>query len=156
MLSALRAKGLLWPAVMTVIGVMFLVALGNWQMRRLAWKEGLIVASAGPARAARHAARRSARQRRGARLASAGGWPGGRRHPPPAAESASRVRADLVRPGCGASRRVRRVCRHALAPAARLSPNYPRNLRVLTHLCAGAPRSPSFACSAPPGPLGCS
>jgi surfeit locus 1 family protein len=42
MLSALRAKGLLWPAVMTVAGVAMLIALGNWQMRRLAWKEGLI------------------------------------------------------------------------------------------------------------------
>lgn len=41
MLSAIRDKGLLWPAVMTVIGVVFLVSLGNWQMRRLAWKEGL-------------------------------------------------------------------------------------------------------------------
>jgi surfeit locus 1 family protein len=42
MLSMLKAKGLLWPAVMTVAGVAMLVALGNWQMRRLAWKEGLI------------------------------------------------------------------------------------------------------------------
>jgi surfeit locus 1 family protein len=52
MLSALRARGLLWPAVMTVIGVVFLVALGNWQMRRLAWKEGLIAAIADRAHAA--------------------------------------------------------------------------------------------------------
>jgi surfeit locus 1 family protein len=52
MLSALRARGLLWPAVMTVIGVVFLVALGNWQMRRLAWKEGLIAAIAERAHAA--------------------------------------------------------------------------------------------------------
>ena len=81
----------------------------------------------------------------------------GRRHPPRAAEPPSRVRADLVRPGRGASRRVRRVCRHALAPAAPAEPEIiRRNLRVLTHLCAGAPRSPSFACSGSPGPLGCS
>jgi surfeit locus 1 family protein len=52
MLSALRARGLFWPAVMTVIGVVFLVALGNWQMRRLAWKVGLIAAIADRAHAA--------------------------------------------------------------------------------------------------------
>jgi surfeit locus 1 family protein len=52
MLSALRARGLLWPAVMTLIGVVFLAALGNWQMRRLAWKEGLIAAIAERAHAA--------------------------------------------------------------------------------------------------------
>jgi surfeit locus 1 family protein len=52
MLSALRARGLLWPAAMTLIGVVFLVALGNWQMRRLAWKEGLITAIAERAHAA--------------------------------------------------------------------------------------------------------
>ncbi len=46
MLSQIRAKGLLWPAVMTVLGVAFLIGLGNWQMRRLAWKEGLIGAIA--------------------------------------------------------------------------------------------------------------
>ena len=278
---ALRARGLLWPAVMTLIGVVFLVALGNWQMRRLAWKEGLIAAIAERAHAApisladaeqrggdveylrvkatgkllndreldfyafdeqagvgwhivtplqladgsivfvnrgfvpdelkdqakrqeggpageveivglarkpetpgaftpaerrrqerlvlarysshgrgrctrRQGPRRPLRRRRRARAASIRGMASGRRDPPRAAESASRVRADLVRPGCGASRRVRRVCRHALAPAARLSRKYPRNLRVLTHLCAGAPRGPSFACSGSPGPLGCS
>ncbi len=46
MLSQLRAKRLLWPAVMTFVGVIFLIGLGNWQMRRLAWKEGLIGAIA--------------------------------------------------------------------------------------------------------------
>lgn len=51
MLSALRAKGLLWPAVATVVGIAFLIGLGNWQMRRLAWKEGLIAAIAERTRA---------------------------------------------------------------------------------------------------------
>jgi surfeit locus 1 family protein len=46
MLSKLRASGLLWPAVMTLLGVIALVWLGNWQMRRLAWKEGLLAAIA--------------------------------------------------------------------------------------------------------------
>ncbi len=46
MLSELRAKGLLWPAVAALLGVAFLIGLGNWQMRRLAWKEGLIAAIA--------------------------------------------------------------------------------------------------------------
>jgi surfeit locus 1 family protein len=46
MLSRLREKHLLWPAVATLVGVAMLIALGNWQMRRLAWKEGLIAAIA--------------------------------------------------------------------------------------------------------------
>jgi surfeit locus 1 family protein len=46
MLSEIRAKGLIWPAVATLAGVAMLIALGNWQMRRLAWKEGLIAAIA--------------------------------------------------------------------------------------------------------------
>lgn len=45
-LSALRGRGLIWPAVATLVGVAMLIALGNWQMRRLAWKEGLIAAIA--------------------------------------------------------------------------------------------------------------
>ena len=44
MVNTLKARGLLWPAVMTVAGVALLISLGNWQMRRLAWKEGLIAA----------------------------------------------------------------------------------------------------------------
>jgi surfeit locus 1 family protein len=43
-LSTLRAKRLLWPAAATAIAVALLISLGNWQMRRLAWKEGLISA----------------------------------------------------------------------------------------------------------------
>ncbi len=46
MLSQLKDRGLLWPAIATIAGVAFLIALGNWQMRRLAWKEGLIAAIA--------------------------------------------------------------------------------------------------------------
>jgi surfeit locus 1 family protein len=46
MLSALRSRGLLWAAVLTAVGAAFLVSLGNWQMRRLAWKQGVIGAIA--------------------------------------------------------------------------------------------------------------
>ena len=46
MLSKLRAKGLVWPAVATLVAFVILVSLGNWQMRRLAWKQGLIGAIA--------------------------------------------------------------------------------------------------------------
>ncbi len=46
MLGALKARGLIWPAAATLVTVVFLVSLGNWQMRRLAWKEGLIAAIA--------------------------------------------------------------------------------------------------------------
>jgi surfeit locus 1 family protein len=42
MLRTIREKGLLWPAVATLLGVAFLISLGNWQMRRLSWKRGLI------------------------------------------------------------------------------------------------------------------
>ena len=42
MLSEIRAKRLVWPAVMTLIGVAFLIGLGTWQMHRLAWKQGLV------------------------------------------------------------------------------------------------------------------
>jgi surfeit locus 1 family protein len=41
MLSRIRAKKLVWPAVMTLLGVAFLIGLGNWQMQRRAWKQGL-------------------------------------------------------------------------------------------------------------------
>ncbi len=44
MLSGLRTKGLLWPLLATAAMTVLLVSLGNWQMRRLAWKEGLIAA----------------------------------------------------------------------------------------------------------------
>jgi surfeit locus 1 family protein len=37
-------RALIAPAVATLLGVAMLVALGNWQIRRLAWKEALIAA----------------------------------------------------------------------------------------------------------------
>ncbi len=46
MLRALREQQLLWPAVATLLGIAALIGLGNWQMQRLAWKEGLIAAIA--------------------------------------------------------------------------------------------------------------
>ncbi|MCW2308199.1 SURF1 family protein [Rhodobium gokarnense] len=35
-------RGLVVPAVFTLIGLVILISLGNWQVRRLAWKEDLI------------------------------------------------------------------------------------------------------------------
>lgn len=40
----MKSRGLLWPTVMTVLGLTVLVSLGTWQMRRLEWKEALIAA----------------------------------------------------------------------------------------------------------------
>jgi surfeit locus 1 family protein len=40
------ARSLLWPAIAALIGFAILVALGTWQMQRLAWKEGVIAAVA--------------------------------------------------------------------------------------------------------------
>ena len=42
MLTTLKSKGLLWPAIMAVAGVAILIALGTWQMQRMAWKQGLL------------------------------------------------------------------------------------------------------------------
>ena len=39
-----RIRALIAPAVATLVGVALLVALGDWQLHRLAWKEGLIAA----------------------------------------------------------------------------------------------------------------
>ena len=41
MLRTLVDKRLLWPAFATLAGVALMISLGNWQMRRLAWKEEL-------------------------------------------------------------------------------------------------------------------
>jgi surfeit locus 1 family protein len=37
-----RLRGLILPALLTIAALAVLVSLGNWQVRRLAWKEGLI------------------------------------------------------------------------------------------------------------------
>ena len=42
MLTTLKSKGLLWPAIMAVAGVAILIALGTWQMQRMAWKQRLL------------------------------------------------------------------------------------------------------------------
>ena len=42
MLRAIRDTRLLWPGLAALAGFVFLVGLGNWQMRRLDWKQGLI------------------------------------------------------------------------------------------------------------------
>lgn len=41
-ITRLREAGLLWPTLLTLVGLAILVSLGSWQMRRLAWKEALI------------------------------------------------------------------------------------------------------------------
>ncbi|MBL8566432.1 MAG: SURF1 family protein [Hyphomicrobiaceae bacterium] len=43
---------LLWPTVLTLIGLAILLSLGTWQMRRLAWKEALIARVEAGAKAA--------------------------------------------------------------------------------------------------------
>lgn len=42
MIAAIRRVGLVWPAIATLAALFILVQLGNWQMRRLAWKESLV------------------------------------------------------------------------------------------------------------------
>ena len=37
-----RSSGLLWPTLLTVIGLAILLGLGTWQMQRLDWKNGLV------------------------------------------------------------------------------------------------------------------
>lgn len=41
-----RLRGLVAPAIATLIAAALLIALGEWQLRRLAWKEGLLAAVA--------------------------------------------------------------------------------------------------------------
>ena len=41
-LTRWRQAGLLWPSALAVAGLAVLIGLGNWQMSRKAWKEGLI------------------------------------------------------------------------------------------------------------------
>jgi len=42
MLQRLRNAGLGWPTLLTALALVLLVSLGNWQMRRKAWKEELL------------------------------------------------------------------------------------------------------------------
>lgn len=37
-----RSRGLILPGLLALCGIVVLVSLGNWQLRRLAWKEDLI------------------------------------------------------------------------------------------------------------------
>jgi surfeit locus 1 family protein len=46
-----RRADLLWPSVLAVAGLAVLIGLGNWQMSRKAWKEGLIAQIAARAHA---------------------------------------------------------------------------------------------------------
>jgi surfeit locus 1 family protein len=40
----MRTRSLLWPTLMTLVALPILIGLGTWQLRRKAWKEGLIAA----------------------------------------------------------------------------------------------------------------
>ncbi|MGE0629661.1 MAG: SURF1 family protein [Hyphomicrobiaceae bacterium] len=42
MLSRMRQAGLVWPTLLALAGLAVLIGLGNWQMQRKAWKDGLI------------------------------------------------------------------------------------------------------------------
>lgn len=42
MLAHLQSARLIWPTVLTLVALMLLVSLGNWQWQRLAWKVDLI------------------------------------------------------------------------------------------------------------------
>ena len=42
MITRLREARLLWPTLLSVLGLAILLLLGNWQMHRLAWKQALI------------------------------------------------------------------------------------------------------------------
>lgn len=42
MLTKFRAAGLVWPTLLALAALAFLLGLGVWQMQRKAWKDGLI------------------------------------------------------------------------------------------------------------------
>lgn len=42
MTTIVSRRGLLWPTLFAIVGVLAMVSLGTWQMQRLAWKNGLI------------------------------------------------------------------------------------------------------------------
>ena len=41
-MTTAKPRALLWPTVMTGLGLIILLGLGTWQLERKAWKEGLI------------------------------------------------------------------------------------------------------------------
>lgn len=47
-----RKSSLIWPTVLTLVGLAILLSLGTWQMQRLAWKEALIARLEAAAKAA--------------------------------------------------------------------------------------------------------
>lgn len=47
-----KPRSLLWPTVMTFVGLAILLGLGTWQLERKAWKEGLLQRIAERSRAA--------------------------------------------------------------------------------------------------------
>ena len=42
MIARIRAAGLVWPTLMTIVGLAILVSLGTWQMNRKTWKDSLV------------------------------------------------------------------------------------------------------------------
>ncbi len=44
MLIRFRSAGLVWPTVLSILGLAILVSLGTWQLQRKAWKDRLIAA----------------------------------------------------------------------------------------------------------------
>jgi surfeit locus 1 family protein len=42
MLRTVRDRGLIWPTLLSILGVALLISLGTWQMHRKVWKEGLL------------------------------------------------------------------------------------------------------------------
>ena len=41
MLHRFREAGLMWPTLLALPALAFLLGLGGWQMQRKAWKDGL-------------------------------------------------------------------------------------------------------------------